>query len=225
MHGGSGQAPTDPDAQWLPPTLAWLVVVAALGAWWVTRPVPEPVDSPVVAPVVTSADEEAAPVDAELSEKEATAPRVPRSSAIVGGGWYAVPPSLAGRGVRYVDGVLELDGQAGSVTPMACLVDEAPLTGPVSVTGEWSLTGVGTVKTKGARVALRLLDAGGRLVPASSVAGGPQRFIAQGRRKLAWTAFDGKVEPAAGVATVRLCVDNRAGAGVVRVRNVVMRAQ
>ncbi len=201
------------------------MVVAALGAWWVTRPAPAPVAGSALAPVVTSAEAEAAPVDAELPEVEVTPPRVARSSAIVGGGWYAVPPSLAGRGVRYVDGVLEVDGQAGSVTPMACLVDEAPLTGPVSVTGEWSLSGVGTVRTKGARVALRLLDAGGRLVPTNSVVGGPQRFIAQGRRKLAWTAFDGKVEPADGVATVRLCVDNRAGAGVVRVRNVVMRAQ
>jgi len=143
----------------------------------------------------------------------------------VGGGWYAVPPTLAGDRVRFADGVLEVLGGSVDRPPMACLGTEPDLRAAVALSGEWSLDEVGNKDSKGARVAVRLLNAGGTMVEAESVAGGAQIFVVQGRRSLEWTPFSTRVEPHPAVTAVRLCVDNRAGAGVVRVRNVVFGAQ
>jgi hypothetical protein len=218
---------TDPSA-WLYPTLATVVVVAALLAWALSRGVPA---APASVPT-SEASRAPAPAPSEEAPPEGVPaggdPAAPvernKPVATVGGGWYAVPPQLAGQEVRFVSGVLEVRGAPGSA-PMACLAEEAALTSPVRLSGEWSLDGVGNKDSRGARVALRLLDASGHLVPADSVEGGAQRFVAQGRRSLGWTAFGDTVVPTPGVARVRVCVDNRAGSGVVRVRGVSLAAQ
>lgn len=228
-HAGAAAAPPGAPAagsvaEWLYPTLATALVVAVLLAWTFRGEAPPGMADPASP---TGSSEVAAEAVADAAgegafEEEPAAERAtPRST--IGGGWYAVPPSLSGSTVRFSGGVLEVKGSRSSVTPMACLAEEASLSGPVVVKGEWSLDSVGTAKTKGARVALRLLGAEGRLMPAGSIPGGSQLFVAQGRRSLSWTAFEGRADPHAGVASVRLCVDNRAGSGTVRVRNVEMR--
>lgn len=208
-----------PVSEWLYPTLATLVVVVALLVWGFGGGAAPGVPEPEAA--VGSGEVPEAEADAPTVEEGPTERAAPRST--IGGGWYAVPPSLSGKSVRFSGGVLEVKGSRTSVTPMACLSEEASLAGPVVVKGEWSLESVGTAKTKGARVALRLLGAEGRLMPPGSLPGGSQLFVAQGRRSLSWTAFEGRADPQPGVASVRLCVDNRAGTGTVRVRNVEMR--
>ncbi len=213
--GGGGT----PVSEWLYPTLATVVVVVALLAWGFG--VGAAPDAPEPEAAVASAEVPEADAEAPTPEEGPTERAAPRST--IGGGWYAVPPSLSGKSVRFSGGVLEVKGSRTSVTPMACLSEEASLAGPVVVKGEWSLESVGTAKTKGARVALRLLGAEGRLMPPGSLPGGSQLFVAQGRRSLSWTAFEGRADPQPGVASVRLCVDNRAGTGTVRVRNVEMR--
>ncbi|MSQ03177.1 MAG: hypothetical protein EXR71_15020 [Myxococcales bacterium] len=143
---------------------------------------------------------------------------------LVGGGWYAVPPPLAGGPVRFGDGGLEVEGTPDGDAPMACLDPDRELSGPLRVSGEWSLDAVGGKETKGARVAVRLLDDSGRMVPKGTVAGGSQVFIVNGRRSLDWTPFFEIIPVTPRVAKMRVCVHNEAGSGVVRVRNLVIEA-
>ena len=133
-----------------------------------------------------------------------------------------MPPSLAGNLVRVVAGILEVEGAAIEKPPMACLSDTTPMTGAIVASGSWALDHVGTPSSKGARVGVRLLDGSGKILPKGVVPGGSQVFVATGRLVADWTAFKQTIPQHAGVAQVRLCVDNQGGSGVVRVRDVVV---
>ncbi len=143
----------------------------------------------------------------------------------IGGGWYAVPPALGGKQVRFVDGVVEVEGADTPKPPMACQEATVPLTAPVHVRGTWQLDHVGGPATKGARVAVRLLDERGTILPPGSVPGGAQIFVANGRMVQDWAPFEQVIAPAAGATQVRLCVDNLGGTGVVRVKDVTLTAE
>ncbi len=140
----------------------------------------------------------------------------------VGGGWYAVPPSLAGNLVRFTGGILEVEGADLAKSPMACLSETTPMTGAIAVSGNWALDHVGTPGSKGARVGVRLLDAGGKILPQGVVPGGSQVFVANGRLVQDWATFKQTIPQHEAAAQVRLCVDNQAGSGVVRVRDVTV---
>ncbi len=170
------------------------------------------------------------PVGVEPSAEEAAAdaPPPPARQAgagrkgLVGGGWYAVPPALAGGLVRFGDAGLEVEGSPDGDGPAACLDPDQELTGPIGVTGEWALDSVGGKATKGGRVAVRLLDESGRMVAKGTVPGGAQVMLVNGRRSLDWTPFARDIPTMPNVAKMRVCVHNEAGSGVVRVRNVTI---
>ncbi len=203
---------------WLAPVATALFLCAALVAY--VRSLP-----PALLPVG------AEPVGAEPEAAEggpAATPPAKQAGAgrkgLVGGGWYAVPPPLAGGLVRFSDAGLEVEGSPDGDGPAACLDPDQELAGPLRVSGEWSLDAVGGKETKGGRVAVRLLDESGRMVPKGTVAGGAQVMLVNGRRSLEWTPFSQEIPPTPKVAKMRVCVHNEAGSGVVRVRNVVIAA-
>jgi hypothetical protein len=210
-QGKANARASGPHGEWLYPSMATLVVLAALMVYE-RAGTPESSAAATSAPgaAVAARGEPVAELEALASPPpEAGLPAVPRTT--VGGGWYAVPPKLTGNLVRVEGLVLQVQGSKSGPSPMACLSEPTPLTTPIRV---------GSRASKGARVAVRLLDADGRLLPAGDVPGGSQLFLAQGRGALEWTAFEQRLAPVAGVSFARLCVDNRAGSGVVRVRNV-----
>lgn len=199
-----------------------LAAVLAVAAGWTYLRHP-PTEAPPAAPPAVSTGSGTVPV----AETLAPPPKKVRPSGgaargVVGGGWYAVPPALAGKQVRFVDGVLEVEGADLPKPPMACLTETPAMTGAVRVSGNWSLDHVGTAASKGGRIGLRLLDVAGRLLPQGVVPGGAQVWIANGRLMADWAPFNKLVPRAEAAVSVRLCVDNLAGSGVVRVRDVVL---
>ncbi|GDX81418.1 hypothetical protein LBMAG42_32290 [Deltaproteobacteria bacterium] len=198
---------------------AGALALAAGVAYWRSPP---PGAAEAIAPSAASIATEPAALPAATPEAPLPKPRTGPPKGEVGGGWYAVPPSLAGNLVRYVDGVLEVEGADLAKPPMACLSETTPMTGAVSVAGSWALDHVGTPGSKGARVGVRLLDAGGKILPQGVVPGGSQVFVANGRLVQDWASFKQTIPQHEAAAQVRLCVDNQGGSGVVRVRDVVV---
>lgn len=214
-----------PESLGRPRTLPGWVYYAAAAAlavaagWTYLRHPPAPAPA---SPVVSAAPLAEAPVSDAPSAPRPRPSGVRGVAGVVGGGWYAVPPTLAGKQVRFTDGILEVEGADLPKPPLACLAETPAMTGAVRVSGSWSLDHVGTVTSKGARIGLRLLDIAGRILPQRAVPGGSQVWIANGRLVADWTPFNQVVPRAEAAASVRLCVDNLAGSGVVRVRDVVL---
>lgn len=196
------------------------LALAAGTAYWRNPPgeavqAPEPAPPPAV--VAEPAVAAAVPAQAALPKPQ---PGQPKGQ--VGSGWYAVPPALAGNLVRVVEGALEVEGADLAKPPMACLSETTAMTGPIHVSGSWELDHVGTPRSKGGRVGVRLLDAAGKILPNEAVPGGAQVFVASGRLVQDWTAFNQTIPLNAATSQVRVCVDNLGGTGVVRVRDVVV---
>lgn len=220
----TGTLPEPPRGAPSMPAWAFYAGAAALAlaaglTWW--RSPPHVAFEPSVPPADVVATEPAGS-PTPPGETPAPKPRGGPRKGDVGGGWYAVPPSLAGNLVRFTGGILEVEGSDLAKPPMACLSQLTPMTGPVAVSGSWALDHVGTKGSKGARVGVRLLDANEKILPKGVVPGGSQVFVANGRLVQDWTTFRQTIPQHEAAIQVRLCVDNQGGSGVVRVRDVVV---
>jgi hypothetical protein len=216
---------------WLFPVLA-AAVLAVFGASWIWTRQPAVPAAPAAvalsAPATTAASAPAAEVDEAGAETPAAADvedgaeepssgpgkpankgrRAPNQIA----GWVIAPRPKAATIAREEGGGLTLAALPDErVTACRAAV---PLSGPLTFSAEWKLTGF---TDKPVRAAVRMLDADEKLVK------GPtgRAVLGRGRGTADWKAISAEVTPPAGATQARLCLDLDPGVGSVSIRNVV----